>query len=261
MELAGKRVLLTGATGGLGEAAARELAGQGAVLLLSARNSEQLAALAAELPGAGHEALPADLAELGAAESLVARAGRIDVLIANAGLPGGAPLAELDEDAVARVVRVNLEAPIQLARCAMPQMRARRDGQMVFVASLAGKFALPESTLYSGTKFGLRGFAWSLRPELARDGIGVSLVTPGFISDAGMFAKRGRKPPPGAGTRTPQDFADAVVGAIVHNRAEVVLAPPPLRLLGQLSLVAPGLLGLAIKTFGPKRGQADSRDS
>lgn len=258
MELAGKRVLLTGATGGLGAAMARELALQGAVMVLSGRNEVQLKALEAELAGAGHEVLAADLAEPGAAEGLVERAGRIDVLIANAGLPGGAALADLDGGGVADVVRVNFEAPIQMARCAIPQMRAQGHGHMVFVASMAGKFALPGSSLYSSTKFGLRGFAWALRPELARDGIGVSLITPGFISGAGMFARRGRKPPLGTGTRTPQDVADAVVGAIVHNRDEVVVASPPLRVLGQLSLTAPGLLGRAIGVAGPNRTDPNS---
>ncbi len=261
MELAGKRILLTGATGGLGTAAAHELARQGAVLLLSGRSEEQLRKLEAQLVGAGHEVLPADLGEPGAAERLVAEAGRIDVLIANAGLPGGAALAELDGETVAEVVRVNLEVPMQMARCAIPQMRDRGDGHMVFIASLAGKFALPDSTLYSGTKFGLRGFTWALRPELARHGIGVSLISPGFISDVGMFAKRGRKPPPGAGTRTPQDFADAVVGSIVRNRDEVVIAPPMLRLLGQLSLTAPGLVARVFRRARPSRNDPNTSGS
>ncbi len=258
MELAGKRVLLTGATGGLGAAMARELALQGAVLVLSGRNEVQLNALAAELAGAGHAVQPADLAEAGAAERLVERAGHVDVLVANAGLPGGVPLADLDGDAVAEVVRVNLEAPIQMARCVIQQMRERGHGHMVFISSMAGKFALPGSSLYSSTKFGLRGFAWALRPELARHHIGVSVVTPGFISGAGMFARRGRKPPLGAGTRTPQDVADAVVGAIVNNRDEVVVASPLLRALGQLSLAAPGLLGRAISFAGPNRTDANA---
>jgi short-subunit dehydrogenase len=261
MELAGKRVLLTGATGGLGAAAAQELARQGAVLVLTARDARRLGELESGLAGAGHEAIAADLAEPGAAERVVEQAGRVDVLIANAGLPGGASLVDLDGDAVASVVRVNLEAPLQMARCVIPQMRERRDGHIVLVASLAGKFALPDSSLYSGTKFGLRGVGWSLRPELAKHGIGVSLVTPGFISEAGMFAKRGRKPPPGAGTRTPDDFARAVIEAIVDNRDEVVLAPPPLRLLGQASLLLPGLFARILGRARPERTPPDSESS
>ena len=88
MELAGRTALLTGATGGLGRAIAKALAARGASVALSARKAEALEALAAELPGEGHRVLPADLAEPGAAELLAAEAGEIDVLVANAGLPG-----------------------------------------------------------------------------------------------------------------------------------------------------------------------------
>src|SRR5207344_892830 len=88
MELAGRKALLTGATGGLGRAIARALAEHGAVVLLSARRQDALEALAEELPGSGHSVLPADLAEPGAAEMLAAEAGHVDVLVANAGLPG-----------------------------------------------------------------------------------------------------------------------------------------------------------------------------
>ena len=88
MELAGRKALLTGATGGLGRAIAEALAARGATLLLSARKRDALEALAAELPGDGHRVLPADLAEPGAAERLAAEAGEVDILVANAGLPG-----------------------------------------------------------------------------------------------------------------------------------------------------------------------------
>ncbi len=261
MELAGKRVLLTGAAGGLGEAAAHELARQGAVMVLSGRDERKLGDLAGELTGAGHEVLVADLAAPGEAERLVDRAGQVDVLIANAGLPGGAALVDLEGSDVEAVVRVNLEAPIQMARRAIPQMRERGSGHLVFIASLTGKFALPESSLYSSTKFGLRGFAWSLRPELARHGIGVSLITPGFIRDAGMFAKRGRKPPPGAGTRPPSDVAAACVSAIVRNRDEVVVAPPQLRLLAHLALVAPGPVSRLLRRARPDRSASGATGS
>jgi len=88
MELAGRTALLTGATGGLGRATAKALATRGATLVLSGRKAEALEALAAELPGDGHRTIPSDLAEPGAAEKLAAEAGPVDVLVANAGLPG-----------------------------------------------------------------------------------------------------------------------------------------------------------------------------
>ncbi|MBJ7347156.1 MAG: SDR family NAD(P)-dependent oxidoreductase [Thermoleophilaceae bacterium] len=261
MELTGKRILLTGAAGGLGEAAANALAARGATLLLSSRNEAKLQQLASDLPGRGHEVLAIDLTRPDAAEELVARAGTVDVLIANAGQPGGAALVDLASEDLSSVIKVNLEQPIQLARLLIPQMRERGSGQMVFVASLAGKFALPESTLYSATKFGLRGFAWALRPELARHGVGVTLITPGFISEVGMFAKRGRKPPPGAGTRTPEQYAKALVAAIESNKDEVVVAPPMLRALGQFSLLAPGLVAKVLRRARPSRTPSDAPEA
>ncbi|MFY9265114.1 MAG: SDR family NAD(P)-dependent oxidoreductase [Solirubrobacterales bacterium] len=256
MDPAGKRVLLTGAAGGLGETAAKALARRGATLILSSRNRERLDLLAAELPGGGHEVIAADLAEAGSVRRVIEQAGRIDILLANAGRSGGFALDELPADEVADVIKVNFEAPIQMARAAIPQMKERGEGQIVLIASLAGKFALPESTMYSSTKAGLRAFGWALRPELARHNIGVTVVSPGFISEVGMFAKRGRKAPPGAGTISPERYAKALIRAIERNDGEAVIAPPQLRLLGQLALIAPGLFARVFRRVAPQRKPA-----
>lgn len=253
MDLSGKRVLLTGAAGGLGETAARALAGRGATLVLSSRNEQQLERIARELPGTGHTVVVADLSADGAAEDVIARAGEFDVLIVNAGRPGGWELADFPEDEIADVVRVNFEVPIRMARAAVPVLRDRGGGQLVFVASLAGKFALPKSTMYSSTKSGLRAFSWALRPELAGEGIGVTLISPGFVSEVGMFAKRKRKAPPGAGLVSPQRYADRLIDAIEKNKGEAVIAPLQLRVLGQLSLLMPGFFAAIFKRFAPQR--------
>lgn len=253
MELAGKRVLLTGAAGGLGETAAHALAERGATLILSSRNAEQLERIASELPGTGHTVVAADLSADGAAEDVVRRAGEFDILLVNAGRPGGWELADLPSDELGDVVRINFEVPIRMARAAIPVLRARGGGQIVFVASLAGKFALPKSTMYSSTKSGLRAFSWALRPELAREGIGVTLISPGFISEVGMFAKRKRKAPPGAGLVSPQRYAGQLLRAIEKNKGEAVIAPPHLRAIGQLALVWPGLFARVFTRFAPQR--------
>ncbi len=239
MEVAGKTTLLTGATGGLGRAIAEALANRGAKLLLSGRKAAALEALAAELPGEGHRALAADLAEEGAGEKLVAAAGDVDILVANAGLPGSGRIGEYEAEQMARVLRVNLEAPMQMARALEGPMAARGSGQMVFVASLAGKSATPLASIYAATKFGLRGFALSLRADLAAQGVGVSLVTPGFIREAGLLADSGADAPPGMGTATPADVGAAVVKAIEGDRVEVVVAPIHQRALGHLALCTP----------------------
>ena len=135
----------------------------------------------------------------------------------------------------------------------MEPLAARRDGHLVFVGSLSGKSAGPHSSLYSATKFGLRGFALSLRQDLAEHGVGVSLVSPGFVRDAGMFADSGARLPPGVGTSTPEDVAAAVVRAIEGDRAEVDVAPLPVRAGARLAGLAPGL------SAGVQAGSARSR--
>ena len=258
MQVAGKRVLLTGATGGLGEATANELATRGASLVLSGRNREALEALVASLPGEGHSALLADLAEPGAATWLVEQAlagGPVDVCIANAGLPGGGSMANLTPEAISDVIRVNLEVPVMMAQAVVPSMVERGSGQIIFIASVAGKFSLPGSTLYSGTKAGLRTVSWSLRGELKSNGVGVTAITPGFIREAGMFVKRGGVTPWFVRTRTPAQFGKAVVRAIERNPGEIVLAPLTLRAIANLAVAMPGVLvGLLGRSPAARRG-------
>jgi short-subunit dehydrogenase len=240
MELSGRTVLLTGATGGLGRAIAEALAERDARLLLSARRADALQAQAEALPGEGHRVLPADLAEPGAAEELAAAAAGVDALVANAGLPGAGWLSDFTSEQVSRAIRVNLEAPMLLARSLYPAMVDRGSGHLVFIASLAGKAANPRSSIYNATKFGLRGFALGLRTDLAPRGVGVSLVSPGFIRDAGMFADSGASPM-GLGTGRPDQVGAAVVKAIEHDRTELTVGPLRQRALAHLGLATPAI--------------------
>jgi short-subunit dehydrogenase len=241
MELAGRTALLTGATGGLGRAIAKALAGRGAILALSGRKAEALESFAAELPGEGHRVVVADLAEPGAALQLAAAAGQVDILLANAGLPGSGLLEDFTAEELARALRVNLEAPMLLAQALAPAMLAAGSGHMVFVASLSGKAPSPRSAIYNGTKFGLRGFALGLRADLGPQGVGVSIVSPGFIRDAGMFAESGASPPAGLGTSTPEEVAGGAVRAIEQDKVEVVVAPMQQRVLAHFGLASPSI--------------------
>jgi short-subunit dehydrogenase len=252
MDLSGRRALLTGATGGLGRAIATAMAKRGATLILSARKREALEEQAGALPGSGHMVLPADLAEPGAADRLAAEAGAVDVLVANAGLPGAGWLSDFSSEQVERALRVNLEAPMLLARALFPAMIERGAGHLVFVASLSGKAGSPRSSVYNATKFGLRGFALGLRPDLSPRGVGVSLVSPGFVRDAGMFAEAGAKPPPGMGTASPELVGAAVVKAIENDRVEVAVAPLQQRFAAHLALASPSL---GAKAQSGKAGQ------
>jgi short-subunit dehydrogenase len=244
MELSARKVLLTGATGGLGRAIAEAFAARGASLLLSGRKADALEELAAALPGSGHVSLPADIGEPGGAEALAEAAlatGPVDVLVANAGMPGTGRLQEVSPEEIGRTLRVNLEAPIFLARALSPPMAERGAGSLVFVASLSGKSASPRSSIYNATKFGLRGFAFGLRTDLGPRGVGVSVVSPGFVSDAGMFAKSKAETPPGIGTSSPAEVAAATVKAVESNRAELTVAPPVSRALAYFGMISPAV--------------------
>ena len=210
VQLGGARALVTGATGGIGDAIARALHARGAHVLLSGRRQEALDELAGRL-GERTEVLVADLAERDAPTRLADAAGAVDVLVANAALPASGRVEDFSHDEIDRALDVNLRAPIQLTRALLPGMLARGRGHVVLVSSLSGKTASPRSGIYSATKFGLRGFAAGLREDVEPKGIGVTVVFPGFVSEAGLFAESGVRLPPWVGTRTPEQVAAAVV--------------------------------------------------
>jgi short-subunit dehydrogenase len=145
-------------------------------------------------------------------------------------------------------------------------MAARRSGHIVLMSSLSGKAGTPRSGVYSATKFGLRGFAQGLRQDLRPHGVGVSAVFPGFVRDAGMFAESGAKLPPGVGTSTPEQVADAVLRAIERNRGEVDVAPLAMRLGAVFAGVVPEIAATFTRLTGGERvgdqfgsGQASKR--
>lgn len=245
MKTAGKTALLTGASGGLGRAIATALAERDVALILSGRDREALEELAASLPGSGHRILVADLGEPEAGEQLAEIAGDFEIFIANAGLSGSGTPADSSAEEIQRALRVNLEAPILTARALVPKMVERGEGHMVFISSLSGKAAEPESSLYNATKFGIRGFALGLCADLRPKGVGVSVISPGYVREAGMFARAGIDPPPGRGTVPPAKVGAAVVRAIERNKVEVVVAGAPHRAIAHLSLAIPGLAARA----------------
>jgi uncharacterized protein len=256
-------VLLTGASGGIGQAIARALAARGAQLVLTGRRTDVLEPLAQELGG---RALAVDLAERDAPAQLAEQAGEVEILIANAALPATGALEDFTQEQVDRALDVNLRAPIALAKLLSPAMAQRGHGHLVFVSSLAGKIASPRGSLYSATKFGLRGFALGLRQDLRSSGVGVSAIFPGFVRDAGMFAEAGVALPPGVGTRSPEDVARAVVRAIEQDRAEVDVAPLFLRASAMAAGLVPGVVAGISRRLGDERiadrlaaGQRDKR--
>ncbi len=248
MVISGSRVLLTGATGGLGQAIARALHARGAELILTGRRAEVLEPLRSELAGA--RALAVDLSEREDLERLLTESGELDILIANAGLPAAGRLETFTVEQLDRTLEVNLRAPIVLAHALLPSMLERRHGHLLFTSSIAGKTIVPGNPLYHATKYGLRGFAAALRTDLHGSGVGVSCIFPGFIREAGMFAEAHVKLPPGTGTRTPEDVADAVVQAIERNRGEVDVAAFFQRGGAIVAGLAPDLAASVVRRFG-----------
>ncbi len=236
MNLGGRTALVTGASGGLGQAIARGLAARGAQLVLTARRVDVLESLAAETGG---RAIACDLGDRAAVERLVADAGPIDVLVANAGLSLSRKIQNTSVEEIDRLVDVNLRAPMVLARMLIDGMSERGGGQIVFVSSLNGKAGTVGTSVYAATKFGLRGYAQGMRADLRSRGIGVSTIFPGFIRDAGMFHESGAKLPPYVGTKRPEDVAKAVISAIEHDRSEVDVAPLPMRIGTTIASLAP----------------------
>ncbi len=252
MNVDGRRVLVTGAAGGIGQAIALALHRRGATLVLSGRNADGLESLRTRL-GDRAEVVLADLSEPAGVPTLIDGAGAVDVLVANAGLPGSGRFLDLEPEQIDRALDVNLRAPMALARGLAPSMVERGVGHLVFISSLNGKVATGGSSVYAATKFGMRGFAFGLREDLRSTGVGATTVFPGFIRDAGMWADGGLDLPPGVGTRSPEQVAEAVVRGITTGRAEIDVAPLPLRVGGWVAGVAPSALAAVNRRMGSER--------
>jgi short-subunit dehydrogenase len=263
MELRGSSVLLTGATGGIGHAIARALHGEGASLVLTGRRTDVLEPLAAEVGG---RATAVDLSDRAAVDRLLEEAADVDVFVANAALPASGDALDFSVDQIDRALEVNLRSPIIMSRVLGERMAAKRRGHIVLISSLSGKSGQAASSIYSATKFGLRGFGQGLRGDLAPRGVGVSVVFPGFIRDAGMFHESGAKLPKGVGTSTPEQVATAVVRAITADKGEIDVAPAGMRAGTAFAQIAPEISARVAKRLGGDKiaaelasGQAEKR--
>ena len=254
-ELRGKIVLLTGASTGLGPHIARRLHQAGAKFVLSAPNEASLNKLADELGGA--KVIVADLSRDGEPGRLAAEAGSVDVLVSNAGIPATGRLETFKQEEIDRAIGVNLRAGIVLAKLLAPGMVERRSGHLVFMSSIAGKIPSGGETIYNATKFGIRGFGLALREELWGTGVGVSVICPTFVSEAGMWAVTGLKPNPIAGEVTPAQVADAVWTAITKNRREMDVVPIQLRTVLKLQVLTPGVFATTARWMGATRANED----
>ncbi|MCU1449052.1 MAG: short-chain dehydrogenase/reductase [Acidimicrobiales bacterium] len=232
MELAGKRVLITGASRGIGESLAERFTAAGARVALVARSEAPLKALAQRLGGTAH---PADLADATQLAGLVDRVegdgGPVDVLVNNAGVDLTGPFSRVTAADVEFLYRVNLLAPVELCRQAVSKMLGRGSGHIVNVSSLAGVGAFPGLTLYSSSKAGLSHFTAGLRADFRGKPIGTTLVELGPIPTDMLDNVDSYAPTRDSFDRfyklrliadVPREkVADAVVDAVRHDRRHV----------------------------------------
>ncbi len=251
-----RNVLVTGGSGGIGPYIARALAREGATVALTARSQSQLSEVAVSLKDSRGQplAISADLRVAEDRERLIETVtrhhGRIDILVNNAGLEfEGAFAAQSPED-IASTIDVNLVAPIALTRRVLPSMLANGLGHIVNIASLGGKRGVPYDAVYCATKAGLIEWSHALRLETADHGVGVSVICPGYVTGAGMFARFGMRPPLSIGSCTPEQVANAVVHAIQRNRGEIIVNTMPLRPLLALGALSPSLMDWLLTRIG-----------
>ncbi|MFG0317882.1 MAG: SDR family oxidoreductase [Planctomycetota bacterium JB042] len=252
MKLDGRRILLTGASSGIGREVARTLGGRGARVALVGRDRARLEVVRGEVRERGGEAavVVADLAESGVADRVAGLAGRelggpLDAAVFVAGVNRFVPFDRERDEEVERMFRVNVLAPLSLTRALLPGWRDRAAGRAVFVGSVFGALGFPCFAAYSATKAALRGFTEALRRELAGTGVTVTLVQPRatktpMTDDQGRLAEatKMKLDPPGK-------VAERLVRALERGEREVVIGVPE-RIFVKLNAVVPGLIDRAL---------------
>ena len=243
MQLRGAVAVVTGASSGFGELTALELARAGASVVLAARRMDRLDALAERIGDRGGSAVPvrcdvsqpADLERL--RDRVAEEFGRCDVLVNNAGIPGGGAFIDVEAETIERVTRVNYLSVVYGTKVFLPMMLEQGRGHIVNVGSLAGRIAIPGAALYTASKHAVVAFSESLYYELAPYGILVTTVNPGLARTEG-FPQTGR---PRAVLIEPQRVAETIVSVISEGKAPEVSVPRSASAIQAFRVLAPPL--------------------
>jgi NAD(P)-dependent dehydrogenase (short-subunit alcohol dehydrogenase family) len=225
-DLEGKVALVTGATSGIGKAAAIQLAAQGAAVIVHGRDADRGAAVVAEIENGGGSArfAGADLGEPAEALRLADEVGDVDILVNNAGFAWFGPSAELDAKTLDQLFAANVQAPYLLVSVLAPKMVARGDGVIINLASRAGTVGQPNTAAYGATKAALASFARSWAAEYGPAGIRVNAVSPGPVytnaAEREVFDSLGETTVLGRAGQ-PQEIAD-VIGFLASPRASYI---------------------------------------
>ncbi len=258
MRIEGCTAIITGASSGIGQATARNLAGKGANLVLAARSKDKLKKLADEvapLPGRCL-VVPTDVTDRLAVEALVRKTaeefGSVDILINNAGVGLFAPIADGNLENMHRLFNVNFWGVINCIQAAVPYMQAQQRGHIVNVASVAARISAPYMGIYSATKFGLVAISDALRSELAGTGIGVSVIYPGLTQTSFMenMTQEVEVPPlpPVARFASSETVANRIAQAIRWELRDVYVSPEDVAAVS-LNTIAPQLTDWAMRIF------------
>ncbi|WP_437679460.1 SDR family NAD(P)-dependent oxidoreductase [Sorangium sp. So ce131] len=266
--LAGQVVLITGASSGIGEALAREVARRGGRPVLAARRTERLETLAREIREAGGEAITArcDVTRDGDVERAVEEArgafGRLDIAIANAGFGVVGRIEELSLDDIRRQFETNVFGALRTVQAALPEVKRARGG-LALIGSASGYVAAPAMGAYSMSKFAVRALAETLRTELHGEGVAVTHVAPGFVTseirqidNAGTLREGAADPVPSWLVMPTPKAARQIMDAIVARRAEAIITGHA-KLLVSLTRLAPGLISAAAPRLSRKAKRRD----
>lgn len=230
-----KVIWITGASGGIGEELARQLSKEGAKIILTARNVEKLNAVKESLEGEAHWVYPIDLMQVAAipaaAEKVLKEVGSVDMLINNAGISQRSEAKDTSLDIDRRIMELDYFAAVALTKAVLPKMIERKNGYIVAISSVAGKFGAPKRSAYAGAKHAIIGFMDALRAETHKYNLKVTNVTPGPVNTNisinalhGDGKKHNVKDPMIANGMPVDVCATKIIRGLKKNKPEILVA-------------------------------------